>query len=151
MSLSAEVLGAEMNGKPVPFHVAANGEDQHAVVRVDATGKSNAIRIRMRKDFNFSYDASLPELGARSEGLRLLSQKWTPSHDAVTLELAGAAGAEYELAVDPGQLASVEGAGPSYLKSRVQAVRVRFAAGEPGTYMKTRVVFHFSGTPIKKR
>lgn len=151
MSLSAEVLGAEMNGKPVPFHVAANGEDQHAVVRVEAPGKSNTIRIRMRKDFNFSYDASLPRLGARSEGLRLLSQKWTPSHDAVTLELAGAAGAEYELAVDPVQLANVDGASPLYSETGVQAVRLRFAEGEPGTYMKTRVVFHFSGTPIKQK
>lgn len=151
ISLSAEVLGAEMNGKPVPFHVAANDEDQHAMVRVDASGKSNTLKIRLRKDFNVSHDSSLPRLGSRSEGLRLLSQTWTARRDAVTLELAGAAGAEYELAVDPGQLASVEGAGPLVSESGVQAVRVRFAAGEPGTYMKTRVVFHFSGKPNKKR
>ncbi len=150
LSLSAEVLGAEMNGKPVPFHFAANDEDQHALVRVDASGKSNILRIRIRKDFNVSYDSSLPRLGSRSEGLRLLSQTWTPRRDAVTLELAGTAGAEYVLAVDPGQLASVDGAGPLYSKSGVQAVRVRFAAGEPGTYRKTRVVFHFSGKPNKK-
>jgi len=151
VSLSAEVLGAEMNGKPVPVHVAANDEDQHAMVRVDASGKSNTLKIRTRDDFNFSYDARLPKLGSRSEGLRLHSQTWTSRRDAVTLELAGAAGAEYELAVVPGQLASVEGAGPLVSKSGVQAVRVGFAAGEPGTYMKTRVVFHFSGKPDTKR
>src|SRR5712671_5125124 len=49
LSLGAEVLGAELNGKPVPFHVDTNGEDQHAVVRVDASGKSNTIKIRIRK------------------------------------------------------------------------------------------------------
>ncbi len=151
MSLSAEVLGAEMNGKPVPFHVAGNEEDQHAMVRFEAHGKSSTLKIRIRKDFNVSYDSSLPRLGSPGEGLHLLSQTWTSRRDAVTLELAGAAGAEYELAVDPGQLASVQGAGPLYSETGVQAVRVRFAAGEPGTYMKTTVVFHFSGKQKEKR
>jgi hypothetical protein len=151
LSLSAEVLGAELNGKPVPFHVAANGEDQHALVRFEARGKSNTLKIRVRNDFNVSYDSSLPGLGSRSEGLRVLTQTWTPPRDALTLELAGSAGAEYELAVNPGQLTSVEGAGPVHSESGVQAVRVRFPAGEPGTYVKTRVVFHFSGKPKKKK
>ena len=150
LSLSAEVLGAELNGKPVPFHVAANGEDQHALVRFEARGKSNALKIRVGKDFNASYDSSLPRLGSGSEGLRLLSQSWTPRRDTLTLELTGRAGAEYELAVDPGQLTSVDGAGSVHSESGVQAVRVRFPAGEPGTYVKTRVVFHFSGKPKKK-
>src|SRR5712664_1996952 len=150
LSLSAEVLGAEMNGKPVPFHVAANEVDQHATVRFEAHGKSNALKIRVRKDFHVSYDSSLPRLGSGSEGLRVLSQTWTPRRDALTLELAGSAGAEYELAVDPGQLTSVDGARPVHSESGVQAVRVRIPAGEPGTYAKTRVMFHFSGKPKKK-
>jgi len=151
LSLGAEVLGAEMNGKPVAFHVTANEQDQHAVVRFEARGKSNTLKIRIRKDFNVSYDSSLPKLGSPSEGLRLLSQTWTSRRDAVTLELAGAAGAEYELAVDPGQLASVDGASPLYSEVGVQAVRVKFAAGEPGTYKTTTVVFHFSGKQKEKR
>src|SRR5712664_4171450 len=150
LSLSAEVLGAELNGKPVPFHVAANGEDQHAMVQFEARGKSNALKIRVRNDFNVSYDSGLPRLGSRSEELRVLSQTWTPRRDALTLELAGSVGAEYELAVDPGQLASVDGAGPVHSESGVQAVRVRFPAGEPGTYVKTKVVFHFFWKPKKK-
>ena len=150
LSLSAEVLGAEMNGKPVPFHVAANGEDQHAMVRFQARGKSNTLKIRVGKDFHVSYDSSLPRLGSASERLRVLSQAWTRQRDALTLELTGSAGAEYELAVDPGQLTSVDGAGPVHSESGVQAVRVRIPAGEPGTYVKTKVVFHFSGKPKKK-
>src|SRR6266852_988902 len=150
LSLSAEVLGAEMNGKPVPFHVAANEVDQHATVRFEARGKSNALKLRVRKDFHVSYDSSLPRLGSGSEGLRVLSQTWTRRRDALTLELAGSAGAEYELAVDPGQLTSVDGARPVHSESGVQAVRVRIPAGEPGTYVKTKVVFHFSGKPKKK-
>jgi len=150
LSLSAEVLGAELNGKPVPFHVAANEEDQHAMVRFEARGKSNTLKIRVRKDFNVGYDSRLPRLGSRSEGLRVLSQTWTPQRDTLTLELAGSAGAEYRLAVDPGQLTSVDGAGAVHSESGVQAVRVRFPAGEPDAYVKTRVVFHFSGKPRRR-
>jgi hypothetical protein len=150
LSLSAEVLGAEVNGKPVPFHVEANEQDQHAAVRFEAHGKSNTLKIRIRRDFNVSYDSSLPRLGSQSEGLRLLSQTWTPRRDAATLELAGAAGAEYKLAVDPGQLASVDGASPLYTELGVQFVRVQFAAGGPVTYMRKTVIFHFSGKRDKK-
>jgi glycogen debranching enzyme len=150
LSLSAEVLGAEMNGKPVAFHAAANEADQHAMVRIEARGKSNTVRIRVRNDFRLSYDSSLPRLGSRSEGLRLLSETWTRQRDALRLELAGAAGREYELAVDPGQLTGIDGAGLVHPESGVQAVRVRFPSGEPGTYSRTTVVFHFSGKPKKK-
>jgi glycogen debranching enzyme len=150
LSLSAEVLGAELNGKTVPFHVAANGEDQHALVRFEARGKSNTLKIRVRKDFNVSYDSSLPGLGSRSEGLRVLSQTWTARRDALTLELAGIAGTEYELTVDSGQLTSVDGAGAVRSESGMQTVRVRFPAGEPGAYVKTKVVFHFSEKSNKK-
>jgi glycogen debranching enzyme len=150
LSLSAEVLGTELNGKPVPFRVASNGEDQHVLVRFEARGKSNTLKIRARKDFKVSYDSNLPGLGSRSEGLRVLSQTWTSRRDALTLELAGSAGAEYELAVDPGQLTSIDGAVAVRSESGVQAVRVRFPAGEPGTYVKTKIVFHFSEKSNKK-
>src|SRR6266481_2223831 len=63
LSLSAEVLGAEFNGRPVPFRVQSNGTDRHATVRFEARGKSNALKIRVRKDFHVSYDSSLPRLG----------------------------------------------------------------------------------------
>ena len=150
LSLGAEVLGAELNGKPVPFHIAANGVDQHVLVGFEARSKSNTLKIRVRKDFNVSYDSSLPRLGSRSEGLRVLSQTWTSRRDALTLELAGSAGAEYELAMDSGQLTSVDGAGAVRSESGTQTVRVRFPAGEPGTYKKTTVVFHFSEKSNKK-
>ena len=151
ISLSAEVLGAGLNGKPTPFHVEANGEDKHAVVRVDVSGKSSTIKLRIRNNFNGSYDSNLPGLGSTSEGLRLLSTKWTANHDSVTMEFAGAAGAEYELAVEPGQLATVEGAEPLYAESGVRAVRLRFAAGDPGTYARKTVVFHISEKPDKRK
>jgi len=137
-----------MNGKPVPFKMKANDEDQHVAMRVSASGKS-ALNIRLHNDFNVGDDATLPALGAHSRGLRILSQTWTPSRDVLALELSGISGAVYELAVD-GRLASVEGGELLHSATEAQAVRVPFTAGDPGTYTKTKIVFHFSPKPNKR-
>ena len=61
----------------------------------------DTLKIRVRKDFNVSYDSSLPRwVRGKAKGFACLSQTWTPRRDALTLELAGSAGTEYELAVD---------------------------------------------------
>ena len=148
ISLGATVAGVEMNGKPVPFKMKANDEDQHVAMRVSASGKS-ALNIRLHNDFNVGDDATLPALGAHSRGLRILSQTWTPSRDVLALELSGISGAVYELAVD-GRLASVEGGELLHSATEAQAVRVPFTAGDPGTYTKTKIVFHFSPKPNKR-
>jgi len=111
VSLRAKVLGVEFNGRPVPFLVEANNIDQHVIVKVAAAGESNLLRIRTRDDFGVSYASSLPAIGASSQGLRILSENWTPARDRLTLTLSGLGGSPYRLAVWNGeQIASVEGA-----------------------------------------
>jgi len=111
VSLRAKVSGVEFNGRPVPFLVEANNIDQHVIVKVAASGVSNLLRIRTRDDFAVSYASSLPAIGASSQGLRILSEMWTPTRDRCTLTVSGIAGAQYKLAVWNGeQIASVDGA-----------------------------------------
>jgi hypothetical protein len=111
VSLRAKVLGAEFNGRPVPFLVESNGIDQHVTVKITVTGGANSLRIRMRDDFGLSYSSTLPAIGATSQGLRILSETWTPSRDRLTLNASGRAGGQYVLAAWNGeQIASVEGA-----------------------------------------
>jgi len=141
VSLRAEVLGAELNGKAIPFHLAASEEDQHISTHVSVSGKSNTLKIRLQNDFTVSYDAALPPLGSRSEGLRILSESWTPKHEALTLEVSGAAGHSYDLTLSqPGQVTSVEGAEVSKDGARV---KVRFAETS-GAGQRAKIVFHFS-------
>jgi hypothetical protein len=53
----------------------------------------------------------LPPLGSASEGMRVISQSWSESRDALTIDLAGRRGASYELATwNPAQIESVDGA-----------------------------------------
>jgi glycogen debranching enzyme len=150
VSLRAEVLGADLNGKAVPFHLTANEEDQHISTRFSASGKSNTLKIRLRNDFTVSYDAVLPPLGSRTIGLRILSESWSSKHDALTLEVSGAAARSYQLSLsDPGQVASVDGAELS--KDRA-TVSVRFPSTSVGEHA---IVLHFpsvkSTAPIRKQ
>src|SRR5260370_14181974 len=111
ISPRAKVLKAEINGKPIPFRVEANTNDQHVVVNFSVKQGKNLLRIHIRNDFGFSAPASLPPLGSTSRGLRILFETWSPSKDQLTLEGSGAAGAEYDFKLwKPGQIDKVEGA-----------------------------------------
>ena len=141
VSLRAEVESVELNGKTLPFHLNANDEDQHISTHFSASGKSNALRIHLRNDFTVTYDASLPPLGSRSEGLRILSESWTPKRDALTLQLSGLAGRTYELNVSGGsQVASADGAD----LSKTGTARVHFPSGSAASGQRTSVIFHLS-------
>ena len=111
LSLRAKVLGVEFNGKPVPFHVDSNSTDQHVITRVTVSGASNSLRIRIQNDFGLSYSSTLPAIGATSQGLRILSESWTPARDHLTINASGLAGSQYKLSVwGAEQIAAVEGA-----------------------------------------
>jgi glycogen debranching enzyme len=107
----ARILGAELNGSRVPFQISKSGIDQHVVVRMNISKGKNNLHIRMKNDFEISYDSSLPSLGSSSRGLRLISNSWSQSGDQESMEFAGAPGASYELAVwNPAQVSSLDGA-----------------------------------------
>jgi hypothetical protein len=111
VSLRAKVLGVEFNGQPVPFRVHSNETDQHVITGVTVAGGSNSLRIRIQDDFGLSYPSTLPAIGAASQGLRVLSETWTPARDRLTINASGLAGSQYVLFVwNAGQIASVEGA-----------------------------------------
>ena len=146
LSLRARVLGVEMNGKPVQFHVAINQEDQHVVARVSAPGPSNTLRISVRNDFGMSPRLSLPSFGSRSQGLRMLVETWSADRETLSLELAGAPGAQYDLALwNASQIVSVDGAELSKSKDGQATVKVRFPSGDLGNYSRTKIMLHFSG------
>jgi glycogen debranching enzyme len=110
LSLRAEVLSVELNGRPLPFRLEKNETDQHLITRLAVSGGSTILRIRLRNDFGISYTSSLPPLGQTSQGLRILSESWSTSRDSLTLELEGIAGSSYNLSYFRGdELSSIEG------------------------------------------
>jgi GH15 family glucan-1,4-alpha-glucosidase len=151
VSRRAEVLGAEMNGRPVAFTVAVNDEDQHAIVRFSASGKSSTVKIHLRNDFGVGYASSLPLLGSSSRGLRILSETWSSSGDQLTLLVSGVAGGAYEMRVwNAGQIEKLDGAG---LERRGQGttLRVKIPESDSERYPHAKVVFHFSDKRTAKK
>jgi glycogen debranching enzyme len=139
ISLRAQVLGAELNGKTIQFHTQANSVDQHVAVSFPACAGPNKLVVRLRNDFGLSMDSRLPALGAVSEGLRVVSESWSAARDTLTLDVSGAAGQQYDLAVlNPGQIRAVDGAELVSGKLRIQ-----FPAGEPGVYSRRSITMHF--------
>jgi glycogen debranching enzyme len=146
VSRRADVTSADLNGKNVAIHVASNEEDQHVQVHIAAPSGTSTLRLRVRNDFGIAYDSTLPKLGSRNTGLRLLSESWTASHGALTLDVAGMSGAEYELTVwNPSQAATVEGGELVAAVDGLARVRVRFPPADSPAYTRGKIVFHFGG------
>jgi GH15 family glucan-1,4-alpha-glucosidase len=151
ISLRAKVQRAELNGKPVPFRVEVNGEDQHVVVGFPVKGGKSFLRIYLSNDFGLSVSSSLPPLGSASRGLRILSEKWSPSGDQLVLEVSGAAGSEYELKVwGAGEIQKLDGAN---LERRAESdtLRIKIPPSDSEWYPHAKVVFHFSGKRIPEK
>ncbi|HUL15383.1 MAG TPA: hypothetical protein VLV88_05260 [Terriglobales bacterium] len=150
VSLRADVLSAEMNGRPLAFRAEANGNDQHIVVKFGVYGGPNTLRIRMHNDFGVSYDPRLPQLGSTSQGLRFLRQSWNEVKDQLTLEVEGVPGHSYQLAVWNGaQLASAEGAEIVKAAGGKMELRVSMPGASNDVPMRQAVLLHL--TPKARR
>lgn len=142
LSLRAKVLGVQVNGKPVEFHMASNDADQHVIVRVALFSKFTTIRIRLKNDFGFSYDSHLPLLGQTSQGLRILSQEWSSARDTLTVHVSGTPGGVYNLSLwGPHEIRSVDGA--KVLITGDQSFAQIIVPPSTTSSSETTVVFHF--------
>jgi glycogen debranching enzyme len=140
LSLRALVVGVEVNGHPVPFHIGSNAEDQHVTIQFSLSASLSKVRVRLRNDFGLSMTQELPRLGGSSHGLRIVSESWTATRDALTLSVAGTPGSHYDLAVwNPGQIVSVDGARLITDSAGAVSARVQFPAGDQAR----RITFHF--------
>ena len=140
-SLRAQVVSVHMNGRPLPFRIVPNNNDQHLSVRFPVDRGANSLVIRVKNDFGLALANDLPSLGSASRGLRVLSESWNASKTALTLNVSGRAGSHYELSVwNPGQIASVEGA----VLSKFEKMEIQMPQGAADSYVQERLVVHFA-------
>ena len=151
ISLRATVSRVELNGKPLPFHVDTNDQDQHIIVSLPVSEAQKPLRIFVQNDFAVSVASPLPPLGSRSRGLRILSETWSSPRDQLTLDLSGASGTQYELKVwNPSQIQSVEGA---ELKKNPDnsTIALQIPSSDSEPYVHAKVVFHFAEVKSKSK
>jgi glycogen debranching enzyme len=144
VSLRAQVAGVEMNRRGIPFQINPSAVDQHVSVRFPVTEGANELRIRLRNDFGLSLSPTLPPLGSSSQGLRVISQAWTPSRDSLTLDLDGVPGKQYQMGVwNPAQVTSVDGAELVKTESGNASLKIQFPGSVSETYVREKVTIHF--------
>jgi hypothetical protein len=147
LSLRTEVTSVELNGHSLPFHVSDNDSDRHVAMKFPVTQETSTVRIRLKNDFGVSLSNTLPALGAASEGLRVLSERWNSSHTQLTLSLSGLAGKTYELSIcNPAQIASVKGGKIGEVREDQASLTIEFPLQNPAAYAHQDVVLNFAGS-----
>jgi glycogen debranching enzyme len=146
VSLRAQVTGVEINNRPLPFRVDKSDVDQHVTARFPVISGPNTLRIRTKNDFGLSLSPALPPLGSSSQGLRVISESWTPARDGLRLEVSGVPGEQYQVVLwNATQVASVEGA--ELVKTNVEQARIniRIPGDASQPYLHETITIHFSG------
>jgi hypothetical protein len=139
ISPTAKATRVELNGKAVAFHLESNSVDQHLSVSVPVVAGNSLLKIRLRRDFGLFLDSQLPALGSPSEGLRFVSESWTPN--SLVLDLSGRAGRTYELGVwNAGQIISVKGA-TLETSSGEPRLMVSFPGGQDYVHLQLAIQF----------
>jgi hypothetical protein len=149
ISLRAQVISANVNGRPIQFHIDANSADQHVAVTIPIQPGQNTIRIRLKDDFALGITNSLPELGSESHGLHIISTTWTASRDGLSVQMSGVAGGRYDLDVrNIEEIQSIEGADLVKIKDEAGKVSVLFPTDGKSThgYLNKTVTIHFKGS-----
>jgi GH15 family glucan-1,4-alpha-glucosidase len=141
LSLRAEVVSVELNGRPLVFKVQPNQNDQHVLVRFPVAGSSNALTIRVRNDFGLTVTNELPPLGSASRDLRVISESWNAARNQLTMGVSGRTGSRYELGVwNAGQVSSVDGG----TLNRSGKLQIQMPQGEAESYTSQSVTIHFA-------
>jgi glycogen debranching enzyme len=156
ISLRAEVLGAELNGRPIAFQILPNAEDQHVSIECKLRQGTNTVRIRLKNDFGVSAPYRAPEIGSSSRNLRIVSEAWSSSRDTLSLGVQGIAGESYEVGVsDAGQIRTVEGGELLKDPDGHAKIRIQFTDHPPAadSYSSAHITIHFveKNSALKKQ
>jgi hypothetical protein len=135
------VSSVSLNGRPIPFKLQANETDLHLHVRFPVYGGPSVLRVQMRHDFAITYTPQLPVPGARSEGLRILSEEWSSAKDQLSLTLEGIPGRTYELSLFQGkEVTGAEGGTLRKDSDMGDSIQVSMPTGSDPTVRSTLVL-----------
>ena len=141
LSMRADVVSVELNGRSLPFKMEANRSDKHVSVRFSVSGGPNNLVIRLKNNFGLTFSGELPPLGSASRGLRVVSENWNTSKNQYTLEVEGRPGFEYVMNVRNGsQVSEVEGG----KLTKTGNLQLKMPNGTGDTYVSQKVVIRFA-------
>ena len=141
LSLRTEVVSVELNGRPLPFKVQPNQNDQHLLVRFPVYGGPTSLTLHVKTDFGLTVTNELPPLGSASRGMRVISASWNASRKQLTIQVSGRAGSRYEMGIwNAGQISSVDGG----TLSKSGKLEIQIPGREADSYTSQTVIIHFA-------
>ena len=151
LSLRAEVISVELNGRPLPFEVKENDSDQHLITHFPLSSAPSVLKIRVRDDFSVSYRSQLPEPGRKSEGLRILAENWNAARNELTLEVEGLPARSYDLSIfNEKAILSVEGGTITKVPESPETLSVTLPGGDETQFVGGTVVVHLAPGTAKR-
>ena len=93
----ARIVSVTEGGHKNAYNVEPTADDQHVHLRLTLSGERQEVEVRTEGDVRLAYDATLPQLGESSQGVRLVNEQWNASHSLWTLEFEGRPGAAYDM------------------------------------------------------
>jgi glycogen debranching enzyme len=93
----ARIVRVTEGGHKIAYKVEPTADDQQVRLRLTLSGEQQAVEIRTEGDIRLAYDATLPQLGESSQGVRLVGEQWNTDHSLWTLEFEGRPGAAYDM------------------------------------------------------
>jgi hypothetical protein len=144
LSLRARVESATLNGHAIPFRIESNDTDQHVSAHFEAPVGKSTVHIRLGEDFELGVASQLPDAGSASQGLRILSNSWSPDGNRLELDVAGLPGNTYEFSLsNASEIVSVQGAELNKTHSRAPKLLVRFPGASERVYVNRRIDVEF--------
>ncbi len=148
VSLRARLLGATLNGAPLPAHLVASAFDQHVSLTLPLDAGTATVRLRLRDDFGLVLPTALPKLGARSASLDVVSETWSPDRTQLTLVVAGRPGHSYDFGLrDAAALRTVVGASLLPAADGAACLRITFPSAATAAYTHRTVTLKFADAP----
>jgi glycogen debranching enzyme len=152
LSLRAQVRRVLLDGHSVPYRVEANAVDQHVRVRVPTSNTAQTITIEATNDFGVSEENALPPPGSVSLGARVTSERWSPDHSVLWLDLTGPAAGPGELqAWNADQIAGIDGATLVPGDGGSTRIRYQMPAADASGDSHLTIALHFRSASKKHR
>lgn len=144
LSARSQVKGVELNGRAIPYRVRETAKDQHIDMHIETSSLPETLVIHLQDDFGLTLESSLPNLGSTNQGLRIISETWTPDREQLTLLTSSAAGGTYDLNVwNASQITSVNGGTLISSDEGGDLLRISVPSSEADLNTDHAVVLHF--------
>ncbi|HVH85143.1 MAG TPA: hypothetical protein VM912_00345, partial [Terriglobales bacterium] len=152
LSKHANILGASLKNRKLPYKIEQTAQDQHVNVQLQAPRNISRVvdqvwqtlQINAAGDFGLAADADLPPLGSASGNLKIFHEEWSADRRQLTVKLSGLPGRKYDLRAYGAKIGSINGGELKQSASGNQVIEIAIpAANDNQKYVEHEIAIRF--------